>query len=53
MPCDLLWAFRCPSSKYVSTLRGNEEYYCEEIVLKEFWSELLISNPHEKKLSWE
>ncbi len=29
MPCDLLWALRCPNSKYVSTLRGNEEYCCE------------------------
>jgi hypothetical protein len=45
MPCDLLWALRCTNSKYVSTLKGNEEYCYEEIMLEEFWSELLISNP--------
>jgi hypothetical protein len=34
MPCDLLWALRHPNSKYVTRLRGNEEYYFEEIVSK-------------------
>jgi hypothetical protein len=51
MLCDLLWALRCPNSKYVLRLKGNEEYRYEEIVSKEFWLELLISDPHEKKLS--
>jgi len=51
MLCDLLWAFRCPNSKYVLRLKGNEKYHYEEIVSKEFWLELLILDPHEKKLS--
>jgi len=53
MLCDLLWAFRCPNSKYVLRLKGNEKYHYEEIVSKEFWLELLILDPHEKKLSWK
>ncbi len=48
MPCDLLWAFRCPNYEYVLRLKGNEEYYREEMVLEEFWSRLLIPYPHEK-----
>jgi hypothetical protein len=34
MPCDLLRAPKRPNSKYVTRLRGNEEYCFEEIVSK-------------------
>jgi hypothetical protein len=51
MPCDLIWALGCLNSKYVLKLKGNEEYCCKEIMLEEFCLNLLIPNPHEKKLN--
>jgi branched-subunit amino acid transport protein AzlD len=51
MPFDLMWVLKCLNFKYVLRLKGNEKYCYEEIMLEEFWLELLISDPHEKKLS--
>jgi hypothetical protein len=48
MPCDLLWALRCPNFKYFLRVRGNEEYCCEKITSKWFWSKLLKPDPKEK-----
>lgn len=43
-----LWAPRFSRFDHVMTLKGNEEYCFEEILLKEFWSTLMISDPYEK-----
>jgi hypothetical protein len=44
----LSWTLRFLGFKYAMRLRGNEEYYLEEIESKEFSSIMMILDPYKR-----